>query len=230
MNLDSSLSKGSVLSTNSASNHTAPSTDLRSTLLSCQASGTDIDLPPASGATTLWIDDPLAELSEAVDDEQTVRPSLTYIHGVVQKQQVYIVTNLLEGKSRSLFQPQMVWTIGRNREAAIPLQDGAMSRRHAVIFYNQLVGFQLIDLNSMNGSFVNGLQIQHRCSLRDGDRIRLGNTDFVFFTSRSSQHIGAVHSEVLARFNASKSCSHQYTDNPTLEEPENLIGRKGDNW
>lgn len=121
----------------------------------------------------------------------------------------------------------MVWTIGRNREAAIPLQDRAMSRRHAVLLFIPQAGFQLVDLNSMNGSFVNGKRICHRCFLRDGDRLRLGSTDLTFFTSRHTRSVGALHEEILARINNDKSYSPQnsYMDYVELEEPEILFNR-----
>jgi hypothetical protein len=155
---------------------------------------------------------------------ETPTESLKYVQGVVQGQRVYIITNLL-GESETLFQPQMVWTIGRNREAALPLKDRAMSRRHSVLLYAQDIGFQLVDLNSMNGSFVNGVRIQQRHSLKDGDRIRLGSINFTFFLSRSYRSLSAIHPEVLARFNACESVSSSFMDYEALEDPE-IVFRK----
>ncbi len=155
---------------------------------------------------------------------ETPTETLKYVQGVVQGQRVYIITNLL-GESETLFQPQMVWTIGRNREAALPLKDRAMSRRHSVLLYTQDVGFQLVDLNSMNGSFVNGVRIQQRHSLKDGDRIRLGSINFTFFLSRSYRSLSAIHPEVLARFNACESVSSSFMDYEALEDPE-IVFRK----
>ncbi|NJP08172.1 MAG: FHA domain-containing protein [Leptolyngbyaceae cyanobacterium RU_5_1] len=142
-----------------------------------------------------------------------------YIQGVVQGQRAYVVTNLLAGESQTLFQPQMVWTIGRNRDAAFPLRDRVLSRRHAVILYVQNEGFYLIDLNSMNGSFVNGSRIQQRCLLKDGDRLRLGTIEFSFFTSRGVRSIDSIHPEVLARFTGSQSRLENFIDYSALEDP-----------
>jgi pSer/pThr/pTyr-binding forkhead associated (FHA) protein len=175
-----------------------------------------------SKAATLLIGtaDPEAEPSETAC-QHPASTRLQYIQGIVQAQRAWIITNLLDGQSQTIFQPQMVWTVGRNREAALPLQDRAMSRRHAVILYVQNSGFQLIDLNSMNGSFVNGTRIQHRTWLKDGDRLRLGNTDFTFFFSsgrvRSAE---VIHPEVLTRLNAPKLISSEFIDFSALEEPE----------
>lgn len=119
--------------------------------------------------------------------------------GVVQGQRVYLITNLLSGESQTLVQSQRVWTIGRHRAAALPLPDPAMSRRHAVILYEQTVGFQLVDLNSMNGSFINGRRVRQRYPLKDGDRVCLGGTNFWFFCSQTCRSTAPLHPEVLGR-------------------------------
>ncbi len=186
------------------------------------SSGADDDAAFAR-AQTLMIDHPVESNSTALEAPGEI---FRYIQGVVQGRRVYLVTNLL-GESEILLQPQMVWTIGRNREAALPLKDRAMSRRHAVLLYVREVGFQLIDLNSMNGSFVNGVRIQQRHLLKDGDRIRLGSVNFTFFVSRSFRALDPIHPEVLARFNDAESRSADFIDYSALEDPEILFGKKG---
>lgn len=171
-------------------------------------------------AATLMMDLPAGK-PEAVQIEAPAEP-LKYIQGVVQGKQAFIITNL-PNESQTLAQPQMVWTIGRNREAAIPLKDRAMSRRHAVILYLHSVGFQLIDLNSMNGSFVNGDRLQQRRVLKDGDRIRVGSINFTFYVSHRSRALNAIHPEVLARFNMAEPRSGAFMDYAELEDPEVLF-------
>lgn len=180
----------------------------------------DSDEVSLAKAATLMMDLP-AGASEAEAAELPSEP-LKYIQGVVQGKQAFIITNLPD-ESQTLAQPQMVWTIGRNREAAIPLKDRAMSRRHAVILYMQNVGFQLIDLNSMNGSFVNGERIQQRRILKDGDRIRVGSINFTFYVSHRSRALDPIHPEVLARFNTTESRSASFIDYAELEDPEVLF-------
>lgn len=175
-------------------------------------------------AQTLMIDleqTPIGQNSGSVG-MSTEMPSKHYIQGVVQGQQSYLITNLLGG-SITLFQPQMVWTLGRNRGAALPLRDRLLSRRHAVIMFVLQEGFNLVDLNSMNGSFLNGNRIQQRQLLKDGDRIRLGSFEFNFFISQTSRTIEPIHPEVLARFTSSKSCQEGFMDYSALEEPEILF-------
>lgn len=157
----------------------------------------------------------------ASDDTGHVEMSGTakYLQGIVQGQRAHLVTNLLDETSQSVMQPQGVWTIGRNRDVALPVRDKAMSRRHGIIHYVPGVGFYLVDLNSMNGCYVNGARIKHRMLLQDGDRIHLGNTDFTFFHSGQQRQVEALHPEVLTRLTASEP-PLEHIDFLALEEPE----------
>jgi pSer/pThr/pTyr-binding forkhead associated (FHA) protein len=128
-----------------------------------------------------------------------VKPQPHYVQGVIRGQQAYIITNLCNQVSSTLFQPQMTWSIGRNREAAIPLRDRMLSRHHAVLMYVRNAGFHLLDLNSMNGSYINSVRVENRVSLKDGDFVRVGNTEFFFFVSNGYRNLDPLHSEVLTR-------------------------------
>ncbi len=146
-----------------------------------------------------------------------------YVQGIVMGQRACIMTNLIAGSSQTLFQSQMVWTLGRNREAALPLRDRVLSRRHAVILYLPEEGFYLIDLNSMNGSYLNGVRLHQRQLLQDGDLIRMGNIEFNFFLSTSVRSVEPIHPEVLARFITPSSRTEKFIDYSELEEPEILF-------
>jgi hypothetical protein len=137
-------------------------------------------------------------------------------------QHAYLITNLMRDESQSLLQPQKVWTIGRNRDAALPLPDPMLSRRHAVILHIKNEGFYLVDLNSMNGSFVNGVRVQHRHLLQDGDRVCLGNTAFTFLVSDQVRALPAIHPEIVARFSAAESRPLDFID--YLAPDESLFG------
>ncbi len=129
----------------------------------------------------------------------TQKPQPRYVQGVIRGQQAYIITNLCDRTSSTLFQPQMTWSIGRNRDAAIPLRDRMLSRHHSVLMYVRNSGFHLLDLNSMNGSYINGERLENRASLKDGDFLRVGNTEFFFFLSNGYRNLDALHPEVLNR-------------------------------
>ncbi|MBL8764667.1 MAG: FHA domain-containing protein [Phycisphaerae bacterium] len=72
-------------------------------------------------------------------------------------------------------QPQLV---GRSSEA-LPITDTTVSRRHAELTPDDGEWY-IRDLQSQNGTYVNGVRISGRTPLRLGDQIRTGATLFVF--------------------------------------------------
>jgi pSer/pThr/pTyr-binding forkhead associated (FHA) protein len=64
--------------------------------------------------------------------------------------------------------------IGRLPDCAIPLSDSQVSRHHAEIRPTE-VGFEVLDLNSLNGTTVNGVKV-HEHALANGDVISVGET------------------------------------------------------
>lgn len=72
-------------------------------------------------------------------------------------------------------QPQL---IGRSSEA-LPLADTTVSRRHAELTPDDGIWY-IRDLESQNGTYVNGVRITDRIRLRPGDQIRTGSSLFVF--------------------------------------------------
>ena len=68
--------------------------------------------------------------------------------------------------------------IGRSLDNDLVLPDQSISRHHASIAMVD-GAFRLHDLNSQNGSFVDGKKVS-QATLRDGDSIRLGDAQFHF--------------------------------------------------
>ena len=69
-------------------------------------------------------------------------------------------------------------SIGRDESSQLRLIDSAVSRRHCTIQQNGLE-FELVDLDSRNGTFLNGIPIRRR-TIAHGDTIRIGNSELVF--------------------------------------------------
>ena len=71
--------------------------------------------------------------------------------------------------------------LGRDPSNSLPLGDPAVSRKHCSI--SQVSGgiFEIADLDSHNGTFVNGTRVE-RETLRHGARIRIGSSEFIFLT------------------------------------------------
>lgn len=71
-------------------------------------------------------------------------------------------------------------TIGRRGDNDIVLDDPSVSASHAWLI-NQQGHYVIMNTLSTNGVFVNGRRV-HEAILRHGDRIRLGQAEFVFLT------------------------------------------------
>jgi signal transduction histidine kinase/CheY-like chemotaxis protein len=83
---------------------------------------------------------------------------------------------VLEGsKVGQTFPVQMETVIGRKLDATISLEDGEVSRRHAIIHRTDVEQFTIEDLASRNGTMVNGVPVNEPCELKLGDRIQLGS-------------------------------------------------------
>lgn len=164
-----------------------------------------------------------ALLDEILNLENTsglagVRLGAQHIQAVVEGEQAYLITNLLQGGTRAIVQSEKIWMIGRDRGAALCIQDNCLSRRHAAIQYIDNQGFYLTDLNSTNGSFVNGEPVRQVQLLRDGDQIRLGSLTFTFFICNTVQSAAALPPELEAQI---KSLQTQLKadDTPPLSSP-----------
>jgi len=85
----------------------------------------------------------------------------------------------LEGTVRPLTDDQL--SLGRDTTNQIMIGDRAVSRNHCTITHASPDVYEISDLESHNGTFVNGIQIS-RTPIRHGDRIRVGASEFVFLT------------------------------------------------
>jgi pSer/pThr/pTyr-binding forkhead associated (FHA) protein len=75
-------------------------------------------------------------------------------------------------------------TIGRSRTCNIFLEDLTVSRLHATIKETDQGNYEIIDHHSATGTFVNGQAITQTI-LHEGDRIQIGNTQFLFRRSQA---------------------------------------------
>lgn len=87
-----------------------------------------------------------------------------------QKPVLYIREGELAGKNIEIEQDE--FTIGRGSTCDLPLPERPVSRFHAKIIYENGV-YMLHDLNSKNGTHLNGQQVTGSAVLRDGDEIQI---------------------------------------------------------
>lgn len=76
-------------------------------------------------------------------------------------------------------------TIGRESASSISLNHASVSRRHCLIRREQ-DDFKLFDLDSYNGTFVNGIPVKEQ-TLIHADQLRIGSIELLFLTEEGEQ-------------------------------------------
>ena len=89
---------------------------------------------------------------------------------------VVFIAGPLKGSTYELGEEAL--SVGRDSTNAVRLADSLLSRRHCRVERdgNRLL---LIDLESLNGTFVNGRPVREH-ALADGDRVTIGESCFIF--------------------------------------------------
>lgn len=85
--------------------------------------------------------------------------------------------------------------IGRGVRNDYRIIDNEVSRRHAAIQFES-DAYWLLDRNSSNGTFVNGIQVS-RHELKHGDRIHLGHTVLLFSHEKSVDESSSMLDDVI---------------------------------
>lgn len=86
---------------------------------------------------------------------------------------LHILSGQLEGKVFDLLEERV--TVGRALDNTIRMEDGTISHHHAM-FVLEPDGYKLRDLNSTNGSRVNGMRTTET-KLNNGDQVRMGSVE-----------------------------------------------------
>lgn len=90
-----------------------------------------------------------------------------------------------------------VLSLGRESYNTVQLHDGEVSRKHAEVRREGHL-YQLVDLNSSNGTFVNSERVDSR-TLRNGDRVQLGRTLMIFTGAESESSGEAIAVDIVSR-------------------------------
>ncbi|MBF5042691.1 GGDEF domain-containing protein [Aggregicoccus sp. 17bor-14] len=83
------------------------------------------------------------------------------------------------GRMHKLEGPETL--LGRSSEAGFQVEDDGISRKHAKVVGGGEGRFQLVDLGSTNGTYLNGLRVS-TAQLCDGDRIQIGSNTVLKFS------------------------------------------------
>lgn len=82
--------------------------------------------------------------------------------------------------------------IGRGGESVVWIDDASVSRQHAVIAVSD-ADVTIEDLDSKNGTFVQGRRIAQRQQLADGDEVILGRVPMIFRLFREGTSTESLH-------------------------------------
>ena len=92
-------------------------------------------------------------------------------------------------------------SFGRDPANQVMIGDSAVSRKHCAISQVTQGIYEISDLDSHNGTFVNGIQVS-RTPIQHGDRIRIGTSEFMFLIGEdngSSPQSSGAGSRGMAR-------------------------------
>ncbi len=78
------------------------------------------------------------------------------------------------------------FSIGRDPSNQLNLADPVVSYRHCALYLTDDGQFELVDLESHNGTYINGIPI-HRRLVQHGDTIRVGDTELLFLTHEGEE-------------------------------------------
>jgi pSer/pThr/pTyr-binding forkhead associated (FHA) protein len=85
---------------------------------------------------------------------------------------------------------QPTTSVGRHPRSDVFLDDNTVSRRHAELRAHH-TGVQIVDLDSLRGTYLNGAPIDAATELTDGDEIQIGKFHLTFSATKPRQ--GMAH-------------------------------------
>lgn len=80
------------------------------------------------------------------------------------------------------------YVLGRNADCDLVLNDHSVSRRHCRILFRREEPW-LVDLESSNGTWVNGIKVEEERPLRHGDILKLGKLEFKFSSNELEEAV-----------------------------------------
>ena len=93
------------------------------------------------------------------------------------------------GRGARYLLDKAIFTIGRDPASEIFLDDITVSRKHCEISRDANGIFEIKDLNSLNGTYLNAISTA-KSSLRHGDEVQVGKYRLTFFQSNKLESKG----------------------------------------
>ncbi|NTX01086.1 GGDEF domain-containing protein [Myxococcus sp. CA051A] len=119
-----------------------------------------------------------------MSEEKTSVHSISDLLGNGQRQSAYLIVISAKsaagiGRMFKLDRSEVV--LGRSSEAQFQVEDDGISRKHAKVVALGDGRFQVVDLASTNGTYLNGLKV-NAAPLYDGDKIQIGSNTVLKFS------------------------------------------------
>ncbi|MDQ3262651.1 MAG: GGDEF domain-containing protein [Myxococcota bacterium] len=119
-----------------------------------------------------------------MSEEKTSVHSVQDLLGKARQQNAYLIVISAKsaatvGRMFKLDKPEVV--LGRSADATLQVEDDGISRKHAKLVLAATGEYQLVDLGSTNGTFLNGTRVEI-AELTDGDKIQLGSNTVLKFS------------------------------------------------
>ncbi len=117
-------------------------------------------------------------------EDKTAVHSIKDLLGEAQKSAAYVIvinsrSPALVGRMIKLEKGELV--MGRSPDVALQVDDDGISRRHCKIAQAPNGHYQLVDLGSTNGTYLNGIKV-NVATLQDGDKVQIGANTVVKFS------------------------------------------------
>lgn len=131
----------------------------------------------AAETTSVFRADFLNEVDPGASDTTTEAP-VSSVEGLPQGAALLVVKRGPNAGSRFLLD-QPTTSAGRHPDSDIFLDDVTVSRRHAEFRHDEDNQFQVVDVGSLNGTYVNRDPVDS-ATLNNGDEVQIGKFRLVF--------------------------------------------------
>ncbi len=104
----------------------------------------------------------------------------------IRKTKLLIISGPLQGKEFMI--NREIFTIGSGKQNDLTLSDSTISKRHCEIAVDEDGGYRIRDLDSTNGTFVQGVRVS-TAFLHPGAEFQIGKTHIIFCPLQESREI-----------------------------------------
>ena len=117
-----------------------------------------------------------------VEVEDEAQDEFPFPHDELERGQALLLVKRGPNAGSTFLLQSDATSVGRNPDSDVFLDDVTVSRAHAVIERRDSDAFFVRDIGSLNGTYVNGEQVDET-KLASGDEVQIGMFKLMFFTA-----------------------------------------------